>query len=179
LHACCANCAIHPVRSLRDRGVEPSLLWFNPNIHPLEEYHRRLQALWRLQERWALRVLYRAEYGLKDFLRAVGEDTQEGARCRACYRLRLLETARLAKALRMDAFGSTLLSSPYQKFDIILAAAQEAEALHRVPFYFEDFRGGYREALGVGKQMGLYRQRYCGCIFSERERFHGRSSGNR
>ncbi len=173
LHICCANCALYPVSKLRDAGMEMKGFWYNPNIHPAQEYLNRLAALNSLQELWGLDIAYADNYGLKDFLRAVGEKTEPGERCRICYRMRLEETAGAAKRLKADAFSTTLLVSPYQKFDILLEEAGEVESLYKIPFYYEDFRPGYREGVRMSKELGLYRQKYCGCIYSEMERFLG------
>ncbi len=168
---CCANCGLYPVTRLRESGVEMKVLWFNPNIHPAQEYLGRLGAVKTLESLWKLDIIYMDHYGLTDFLKAAGPATEEGARCRVCYRMRLEEAASAAKRLRMDAFTTTLLVSPYQKFDMITAVAEEVSSLYNVPFYLEDWRGGYREGVRMSRELGLYRQKYCGCIFSEMERF--------
>nr|MDA8388135.1 epoxyqueuosine reductase QueH [Nitrospiraceae bacterium] len=125
---------------------------------------RQLERLWRLD------IVYRDHYGIEDFLARVGSETAEGARCRHCYRMRLFEAAEAAKKAKADAFATTLLFSPYQKFDIIAAEAAEAESMFGVPFYLEDWRAGFREGEDLSRKLGFYRQRYCGCAFSEKER---------
>lgn len=171
LHICCANCALYPVRKLNEKGVQIKGLWYNPNIHPAQEYLKRLDAVKELEKLWSLDISYMDHYGLKDFLEAAGGDTADGARCRHCYRMRLLESAEAAKKMKADAFTTTLLFSPYQKFDIITAEAAEAESLFNIPFYLEDWRVGFREGEDLSRGLGIYRQKYCGCIFSEMERF--------
>lgn len=172
MHACCANCALYPLTKMNKSGIKVSALWFNPNIHPSEEYMRRLGALKTLQDLWKLDVVYRDHYGLVDFLDTIGERRAEGERCRLCYRMRMEEAAKTAKEEGFDAFTTSLLVSPYQKFDFLLEEAGRAEAAFNIEFHFEDFRPGYREGMAVSRELGLYRQKYCGCIYSEMERFH-------
>ena len=171
LHICCANCALYPVRKLNGEGVSIKGLWYNPNIHPAQEYLKRLDAVRQLQELWGLDITYMDRYGLMEFLDETGQDTKDGLRCAHCYRMRLREAACAAKKMKADAFATTLMYSPYQKFDIITAEAAEAERLFHVPFYLEDWRGGFREGEALSRELGFYRQKYCGCIFSEMERF--------
>ncbi|MDA8326723.1 MAG: epoxyqueuosine reductase QueH [Nitrospiraceae bacterium] len=173
LHVCCANCAVYPLRKLGERGVEVKALWYNPNIHPAQEYLKRLEAVRELERLRKVEIAYRDHYGLVDFLAlTAGEgERAEGARCRHCYRMRLYETAETAKKMKADAFTTTLLFSPYQKFDIITAEAAAAESLFNIPFHLEDWREGFREGQRLSRELGFYRQRYCGCIFSEMERF--------
>lgn len=171
LHICCANCALYPLRKLGEKGVQVKGLWFNPNIHPAQEYLRRLDAVKVLEKLWGLDITCRDHYGLEDFLSRLGGQTASPSRCRFCYRMRLLEAAETAKKMKADAFTTTLLFSPYQKFDIITREAAEAESLFNVPFYLEDWRGGFREGEALSRELGFYRQKYCGCIFSEAERF--------
>lgn len=144
--------------------------WYNPNIHPEGEYLRRLGAVRELQGLWGLDVLYAGGFALETFLERLSGATAEGERCRICYRMRLEETAEAAKRLRMDAFTSTLLVSPYQKFETLVEVARRVEAESGVPFYFKDWREGYREAVRLSRRLGLYRQRYCGCVFSAKEK---------
>ncbi len=171
LHICCANCALYPVRKLGGEGISIKGLWYNPNIHPAQEYLKRLEAVRQLQALWGLDITYTDHYGLMEFLAATEKDAKEGLRCRHCYRMRLREAASAAKKMKADAFSTTLLYSPYQKFDIITAEAAEAERLFHIPFYLEDWRAGFREGENLSRELGFYRQKYCGCIYSEMERF--------
>lgn len=169
MHLCCANCALYPVTKLRAEGHSIHGYWFNPNIHPLTEYRLRLGAVRQLADIWSLPVQYDDEYGLVEFVRTVAG--QEHERCGYCYRVRLDATARRAKELGMDGFTTSLLVSPYQKFDTILEAGQAAAEHYGIAFYGEDFRPGYREGMNMSRELGLYRQKYCGCIYSEMERY--------
>ncbi|MDR0381270.1 MAG: epoxyqueuosine reductase QueH [Oscillospiraceae bacterium] len=169
LHVCCAPCSIRCVASLREEGIEPTLFWYNPNIHPFTEYRSRRDALVDYAGRVGAALVQRDEYGLRAFLAAVGP---EGAgRCAHCYRVRLEETARRAAACGCDSFSTTLLISPYQDHEALRAAAGEAAARHGVNFLYRDFRPLFRAGQREAGELNLYRQKYCGCIFSEEERY--------
>ncbi|MGD2080205.1 MAG: epoxyqueuosine reductase QueH [Nitrospirota bacterium] len=168
MHICCANCALSPFAELGSRGVELRGLWFNPNIHPEEEYALRLAALRQLQGLWRLEIEYVDRYGLGEYLEAL--DGHDGVRCEACYRMRLEETARRAKAEGFDAFSTTLLVSPYQKHELLADVGRGLQERHGVEFHYEDFRPAYREGVKMSRELGLYRQRYCGCLYSKEER---------
>ncbi len=169
LHICCANCALYPLQALKKKGAEVRGLWFNPNIHPYTEYQLRLQTLRQLQELWELDIVYRDLYGLEEFVRAVVYD--EKNRCEFCYSWRLREAARVAKEQGLDAFTTTLLVSPYQKFDNIIDIGRQIQHDVGVEFLEEDFRIGWKEGMRISRELGLYRQKYCGCIYSERDRY--------
>ncbi len=169
MHICCANCALYPLKTLKERGITYHGLWFNPNIHPYREYRKRLDTLKELQSLWKFDITYKDHYGLTEFVRAVVYD--EKNRCSFCYRVRLKEAARLAKKLGMDAFSTTLLVSPYQKIELLKEIGTQIQDEEDVEFFFQDFRDGFREGMALSKELGFYRQNYCGCIFSEMERF--------
>ena len=164
MHICCANCGLYPIKTLSSKGIELKGLWFNPNIHPLEEYSKRLDALKTLQSLWGLDIEYIDHYGLDEFVKEV--NSHSGIRCEACYRMRLDAAASTAKKMGLDGFTTSLLVSPYQKFDLIVEAGREIEKRHSIMFYMEDFRPGYREGVRLSRELGLYRQRYCGCMYS-------------
>lgn len=169
MHICCANCYLYPFQTLFSKGIDVKGLWFNPNIHPYTEYQMRLDALHKLQNLWNLDIEYSDQYGLKEFIRAVVN--KEDNRCIICYSMRLEETARTAKRMGLDGFTTTLLVSPYQKFDMIIQVGEEMGKRYSIPFYFEDFRQGWKTGVNLSKGIGLYRQKYCGCIYSEMERY--------
>lgn len=160
---CCSNCSLYPLKSLLSKGIDVKGLWFNPNIHPEDEYARRLASLERLEGLWNLEIEFIDRFGLNEFLK---KNKNDELRCIRCYRMRLEETAIVAKKMGLDGFTTTLLVSPYQKFDHIISIGKELEKMHSIPFYVEDFRVGYRQNIGLSKELGLYRQKYCGCIYS-------------
>ncbi|MFZ5907118.1 MAG: epoxyqueuosine reductase QueH [Nitrospirota bacterium] len=169
MHICCANCSLYPIQSLTSRGIDIKGLWLNPNIHPYTEYRLRLESLQKLQEAWNLEIEYIDNYGLKSFLRTVVNHEED--RCRFCYRMRLEETARTAKKMGLDGFTTTLLVSPYQKFDMIQKIGTDIGKQNGIPFFIEDFRPGWRKGMQLSREYGLYRQKYCGCVYSEMERY--------
>lgn len=171
LHMCCANCALVPVKRLEARGMDVTGFWYNPNIHPMEEYLLRLGAVRTLQDRWGLDMHYHDEYGLTEYMRNVVH--HEDTRCLYCYATRLEKTAAAALETGADAFTTTLLVSPYQQIDAIHEIGRIMQERYSVEFLSEDFRDGYREGIGLSKELGLYRQKYCGCIYSEMERHLG------
>ncbi len=177
MHICCANCALYPLKSLERRGIEVLGLWFNPNIHPYAEYSARLGALKELEGLWKREIHYVDHYGLEEFVRAVA--FREEDRCSYCYSVRLDKTARRAAELGVDGFTTTLLVSPYQDFDKIVAEGERLQHKYDVEFFAEDFRRGWREGMRISRELGLYRQKYCGCIYSEMERHLGGNGGGR
>jgi len=176
LHICCAPCAIHPVETLRASGHRVTGFFFNHNIHPYQEYRKRLEALQRYAEIADLPVIWRDEYLLEEFLAAVAP--APGERCCYCYASRLERTAREASASGYEAFTSTLLYSRYQRHEVIREEGGRIAELFRVRFLYEDFRPGWRHGIDVSRQLGLYRQQYCGCIYSEKDRYAPPASGN-
>ena len=169
LHICCANCAIYPLERLEERGDEVVGYFFNPNIHPYQEYQKRLESLKRYSEEVGLKVVYRDEYLLEEFLKTVSHRVEE--RCQYCYSIRLEATACEAKRNGFDQFSTTLLQSNQQNHQLIKDIGDRLAREIGIPFYYEDFRSGWRKGVEVSKAMGLYRQQYCGCIYSEKERF--------
>jgi hypothetical protein len=169
LHICCANCAIYPLQKMEERGDEVVGYFFNPNIHPYQEYQKRLESLKQYSERVGLKVIYRDEYVLEEFLRNVSHRVEK--RCQYCYSVRLEATAREAKKNLCDGFSTTLLQSTHQDHSLIKETGERLAKEVGIPFYYEDFRQGWRKGLEVSKALGLYRQQYCGCIYSEKERF--------
>jgi predicted adenine nucleotide alpha hydrolase (AANH) superfamily ATPase len=169
MHICCANCSLYPLKTLFSKGIDVKGLWFNPNIHPYTEYRMRLDSLQKLQNVWGLDIEYIDHYGLKEFLRAVVN--REDNRCISCYSMRLEETAKTAKKMGLEGFTTSLLVSPYQKFDMIINVGKEMGKRYSIPFYFEDFRFGWKDGISLSKELGLYRQKYCGCVYSEMERY--------
>jgi len=169
LHICCGPCAVYPVKELRSGGTEVTGFFFNHNIHPYTEYKLRRDAVQSYAEMVELKVIYRDEYRLEEFLENVA--AQPAARCGYCYRSRLEETARSAAELGFPYFSSTLLYSRYQNQELIRAYGEELGERYGVKFYHDDFRRGWQEGIDLSKEMGLYRQKYCGCIYSEKDRY--------
>jgi predicted adenine nucleotide alpha hydrolase (AANH) superfamily ATPase len=169
LHVCCAPCAIYPVSRLREEGFQPTGYFYNPNIHPYTEYSKRLAAVREYSGLNGFPVTVRDDYDLDAFIvRTVGKGPN---RCEQCYRMRLDAAGAAARSQGFGLYTTSLLYSKYQKHDLIRGVALEMAREHGIEFYYEDFRTGWREGIRESKEMGLYRQQYCGCIFSERERY--------
>ena len=169
LHACCAPCSLEPVRLLRDEGFEPTIVWSNPNIQPAAEHDLRLATLLSWADEAGVRVITGACDRDAWERAAVPCGMDRGRRCRACYGVRLAEACRVARELGFDHVSTTLVVSPYQLFDAchdVLAACARREGLRMV---WRDFRPYYPEATTRSRELGMYRQNYCGCRFSAAE----------
>jgi len=175
LHICCAPCSIYPVSRLRQAGREVTGYFFNPNIHPYREFCKRLTTLIDYAETIDLPVEVRDDDRLKEFLRETA--FREEDRCQYCYRMRLASAAEKARAGNFDGFSTTLLYSIYQKHDSIRRIGEEEGEKAGVPFVYEDFRPGWKEGVDRSRELGMYRQPYCGCIYSEMERYR-KKTGN-
>lgn len=170
LHACCGPCSCYSTAKLLEDGWQPALFFYNPNIHPYQEYLSRLDGLIKLGQIRNLPVFTEPDYELEEFLAAVAANP--GERCGHCYRMRLAKTAVKAVELGFKVFGTTLLISPYQNRDLLLEIGHEIAGQHGLTFHDEDFRPGFRQSQAQAKELGLYRQKYCGCIYSEKDRFY-------
>ena len=169
MHMCCAPCANQPIQVLRTDGIEVAGFWYNPNIHPFTEYRARRDCLRAYAQTIDLKLIERNDYALRPFVRAVAEDIAN--RCGKCYELRLFETARQAAELGFDSFTSSLFISPYQNHELMAETAQRAAHAYGVEFLYRDFRPYFREGQTFARENGFYMQKYCGCVFSEEERY--------
>lgn len=169
LHMCCGPCSCYPVKSLREQGHTLTGYSYNHNIHPYREFKKRLATAREFAEKVKLPLIVDKSYELEMFL-ANAMVNIEG-RCVSCYEVRLRKAAQVAKEGGFDAFTTTLLVSPYQKHELIRAVAERVAEEEGIPFYYEDFREGWQEGVDISLELELYRQPYCGCIFSEKERY--------
>ena len=178
LHMCCGPCSCYTVKKLREENFEPVGYFFNPNIHPYQEWRKRLRAA------RGMKFFHDNHYGLRDFLEKTSSvagkisdaDTFQNAdgfhaRCKICYAWRLSETAKFAAESNFKIFTSTLFYSIHQNHELMKKIAETFAKQFGVKFYYEDFRIGWQEGINLSLQLELYRQNYCGCIFSEEERF--------
>ena len=169
LHICCAPCSITCIDTLRSEDIEPVGYWFNPNIHPVTEYRARRDCLIKYAEDIGMELRVNDFYGLRDFVRAIYPALDD--RCGVCYRMRAEETAKFAAENGFDSFCTTLLVSPYQNHELLRKTAEEAAKKYGVEFLYRDFRPRFREGQAKARELGLYMQKYCGCVFSEEERY--------
>ena len=153
MHICCAPCANMPIDALRADGIDLTGYWYNPNIHPFTEYRARRNCLQEYAKTIELPLLVRDDYGLRPFVREVADDI--AGRCVKCY----------------EAFTSSLFISPYQKHELMRDVAYLAAEENGVTFYYQDFRPMFRDGQARARELGFYMQKYCGCIFSEQERY--------
>ena len=168
LHICCAPCLIYPLKRLSDKGFKVKGLYYNPNIYPAEEYLKRKEALEFFNKDLQLNIEY-PKYPQGDFFQTVNFKEDASGRCVNCWSLRLQKTANQAKKNGFKAFSTTLLVSPYQNHELLKQLGDQIGRQSGVEFYYEDFRVGFKQAQIEAKQKGIYRQKYCGCRYSEIE----------
>ena len=169
LHICCAPCALYPYYRLKEEGFDAMGFFYNPNIHPYQEYRKRLETVKDFSTRVGFDVVYRDSCDLDHFfLRVAGKWP---FRCEQCYRVRLEAAGAAAKENGATAFTTSLLYSKHQQHDLIAEIGKETATEYGIEFYYEDFRRGWKKGIIESKAMGLYRQQYCGCIYSERDRY--------
>ena len=173
LHTCCAPCSVYCIKSLRAEGIEPTVFWYNPNIHPYAEYKARRDCLKSYAEQINVNLVLDDAYGLDEFCRNVANKLT--TRCEEyCYPKRLRRAFEYAKANGYDAITTTLLYSIYQKHDFIARFMSELAKEYGIEFVYRDFREGWQDGQDEARAAGLYMQKYCGCVFSEEESGIGR-----
>ena len=174
MHTCCAPCSVYCIDELRGEGIEPTVYWFNPNIHPYMEYKARRDCLKEYTKSINVNAIFEENYGLDEFCRDVSQDLS--GRCKNyCYPVRLEQAAKYAKEHGYDAFTTTLLVSPYQNHEALIQVAKTMAEKYGIEFLYRDFRVGFREGQNKARELGLYMQKYCGCIFSEEMRYYNRN----
>ena len=171
MHACCAPCSVFCVDTLRKEGIEPTLYWYNPNIHPYMEYKARKDTLKKYSELENLNTIFEEEYGLDEFCKNTVNDLN--GRCvNYCYPVRLRKTFEYAKENGYDTVTTTLLYSIYQKHEFIKKICENLSKEYEIDFLYRDFRMGFWKGHDKAVELGLYMQKYCGCIFSEESRYN-------
>lgn len=170
MHTCCAPCSVYCIDSLREENIEPTLYWYNPNIHPYMEYKSRRDCLKEYAKNRNVEAIFEDEYGLRSFCKNVIDDLDN--RCvNYCYIKRLEKTVKYAKENGYDAFTTTLFVSPYQKHEELKRICEELAKKYDIKFLYRDFRVGFRQGQAKARELGLYMQKYCGCVFSEEDRY--------
>ena len=169
LHCCCAPCSLSCIDPLREEGLEPVAFWYNPNIHPWKEYQARRDCLLEYAPTIGMEVRVQEDYGLREFVCHVADNID--GRCTYCYEHRLEGIARYAAAHGFSAFTTTLLASTYQQHDNIARAAERYARQYGVEFLYRDFRPNFRAGNQKARELGFYMQKYCGCVFSEADRY--------
>ncbi len=169
LHVCCGPCSIYPLRVLREEKYDVMGYFYGSNIHPYTECLKRQKTLSEYADKVGLKLIVSEDYDLEHFLRNVVY--REKDRCLFCYRERLRSTAMMAKRGKFDAFSTTLLYSKFQKHETIQSIGRAVGQEIGISFLYQDFRAGWKEGVDTSKALNMYRQQYCGCIYSEKERY--------
>ncbi len=169
LHCCCAPCSVSCIEPLKKEGFIPVAFWYNPNIHPFKEYEARRDCLIDYTADIGIECIIKEDYGLREFVKNVIENIDN--RCVYCYTHRLEQTAKFACENGYKYFTTTLLASLYQDHEAIKKAADLLSKKYGVSFLYMDFRPNFRQGNNAAREKGLYMQKYCGCIFSEEERY--------
>ena len=170
LHSCCGPCTSGVYPQI-EKYFNVSVLYYDPNIYPKEEYDKRYEALQLLNKYFPFKII-EIGYNREDFLKVVKgheKDAEGGDRCEICFRLRMRETAIYAKEHGFDCFTSTLSVSPYKNADVLNKIGQELEDELGIKYLYSNFKKkeGYKISIENSKKYGLYRQTYCGCEFSK------------
>ena len=169
LHICCGPCSIYPLKILKNEGMDVMGFFFRHNIHPFTECIKREDTLKEYAENIELKVIYQKDYKLEEFLRSVV--FRESDRCKFCYYERLSAAAKIAKKGKFDGFTSTLLYSKFQNHELIRTTGEAIAKKEGLKFIYRDFRRGWKQGIEESKELNMYRQQYCGCIYSEKDRF--------
>lgn len=174
MHTCCAPCSVYCIDKLREEGIEPTVYWYNPNIHPYMEYKARRECLKEYTKSINVQAIFEEEYGLDEFCKEAVKNLN--ARCvNYCYPVRLRKTFEYAKEHGYDTVTTTLLYSIYQKHDFIKKLMEQYSEEYGIDFLYRDFRVGFWEGHQKAHDLGLYMQKYCGCVFSEEMRYYNRN----
>jgi len=169
LHTCCGPCTIHPLEALRGEGLSVTGFFYRHNIHPYRECQRREETLQAYAQQQSLPLIVTPGYDLEGFLRHAV--FRESERCRVCYHDRLQAAALEARRGGFAAFSSTLLYSRHQQHEVIRGLGEAIARETGVEFLYRDFRPGWQAGIAASKALGMYRQPYCGCIYSEKDRY--------
>ena len=166
LHTCCAPCSVYCIDELRKEGIEPTVYWYNPNIHPYMEYKARRDCLKEYTKSINVEAIFEEDYGLDEFCKEAVKDLKN--RCiNYCYPVRIEQTCKYAKENGYDTVSTTLLYSIYQNHEFIKKCMEETCNKYGLNFLYRDFRVGFWEGHQKAHDLGLYMQKYCGCVFSE------------
>lgn len=173
LHSCCSPCACYPIQELINQGFKVTLFYYNPNIHPQNEYFARLNELKKYIGKYRKVGLIEGEYEDKKWfalVRGLENEPERGKRCDVCYETRLRKTGELAKQKGFDCFGSTLSISPHKKANKISQLGRLLAKEFDINFFDKDWKkmNGFKRACEISKEEGFYRQNYCGCVFSKK-----------
>lgn len=174
LHICCAPCSIFPIDALKQDKHRIAGFFYNPNIHPYSEYLKRKDAVEKYSKEAGVNVIY-PEYDMENYFEHIVYNEKKENRCPVCWWIRLYRAAKFAKENGFDAFTTTLLGSPYQDHEMLKIIGEDIAKKTEIGFFYMDFRTGFKDAQDKAKEKGVYRQNYCGCLFSEKEKLEAKS----
>ena len=179
LHTCCAPCLIGTLQYIADADfitadaqcapLQITCYWLSPNIHPYTEYKSRLDALENFTRDNNISLIIKDYYGLREFTRSVINNLEN--KCGTCYDWRLKMCAEFAAENNFDTFSTALLVSPYQNHEKIKEICEKYSRVYNVKFLYDDFRANFYAGQKQAREADIYMQKYCGCIFSEEERY--------
>lgn len=175
LHSCCGPCSTYVLDFLKDH-FDISILFYNPNIYPEEEYYYRKDEQEALVEKMGLEIeVLPVDYRKEEFYsmaKGLEEEPENGARCLLCYRLRLEEAAKVAREKDYDYFTTSLSISPHKDSQVLNQIGKTLEEKYGVNYLYSDFKknDGFKKSVDLSKKYDMYRQDYCGCEFSMRDR---------
>lgn len=175
LHSCCAPCSVSVIDHLKKAGFSPTVFWFNPNIHPYTEFRMRKKTLEQFSQLSNLEFVDGGSYDIQKFLLDLNGEFRFKFRCEICYFLRLRACVNFAKEKGFEFFSTTLLVSPFQNHEQIKKQAFDLAKVAGLRFHYFDFRPFFKQGQQKAIELGLYMQKYCGCVFSEEERFSSRA----
>lgn len=162
LHICCGPCAVYPTEYFEENQIAYDGYFYNPNIHPFSEYSERKENVFKLSEIKEFKLIVEDEYQEDDWI----EYVEVPSRCKKCYSIRFKKAFEYAKENEYKGVTTSLLVSPYQHHDLIKEIGESFSKNFNVPFVYIDFRDGFRQGQQRAKELGLYRQKYCGCLSS-------------
>ena len=172
LHTCCAICSGYPISYLKDMGYDVVAYFYNPNIHPKEEYERRLDAEKKLCKHFDIELV-EAEYNQTEYfeyVKGLKNEPEKGLRCDKCFELRLRKTAQFAESCGINLFTTSIVISPHKNFERISKIGEQIASEYRLNYVAIDFKkkDGFLKTNRISRELELYRQNYCGCLFSGR-----------
>jgi len=170
LHICCAPCSIYPVKILQEMDMDIMGFFYRHNIHPFQECMKREETLKQYSESIGLKMIWQKDYQIEKFLQSIV--FREKERCRYCHYDRLKATALVAKKGKFQGFTTTLLYSKFQNHELIKQTGEALAKKYGLKFFYHDFREGWKSGIEESKRLEMYRQQYCGCIYSEKDRYY-------